>query len=230
MAQRRAELQAMVALGAEEVRRLQRTEHVARQQAYRARSRGRQTVSDGARVLAGLMFLISGDQRMVEVYLLTQLRADTETEACGRVEGIRGVTSELLASVKTREAAEKAWGGGDPAAVLRAANLVAEVRCLTWLMQHNMRVVTVLSSQLICRFRRFWPAACRSRRSFSLLLRLRHMKAQRAQWARSFRRRWHVGWRRLHHAMLLPPEEAAARAGGSRPSGSWAGQCRGRLR
>ena len=90
----------MVALGAEEVRRLRRTEHVVRQRAYRAHARGRQTVSEDAHVLAGLMFLISGDQRMVEVYLLTQLRADTETETCGRVEGIRGATAELLASPK----------------------------------------------------------------------------------------------------------------------------------
>jgi len=214
MANAAARLQTLVDEAASEVRRLRRAEHCARQATYRSSRPLFQKLSLAAKVAAGLIFCICGDQRTVEVYVTMQCRRQGLCREAQDPSQVRAAVAVLLADGSIRLLVEEAWcHRRTRRTVFRAASHVAEIRLLRWLMQQNLRGAVVSTGHLLMQFRRCWPATCSDRHSFVLLLRLRHRPTFQSSWVRRFRQRWHVQWRRLSHCLDLSPQQVQERAG-----------------
>ena len=102
-----------------------------------------------------------------------------------------------------------------PVPVQQAGRLIAELRVLGFLADANARGVAMATAQLAALLRQAWPRATLGSKSLRFLLRLRHVPRARESWARQFRNRWDVRWRRLPLRPLLQPDEVRRRAGGS---------------
>ncbi len=74
---------------------------------------------------------------------------------------------------------------------------LAESRVALWLVRANTRGVAVSSAQLSSCLRAAWPSRGRSWNSERFLIRLRQLTHLRKQFAKAFRRRWGIRWRRL---------------------------------
>jgi len=107
-----------------------------------------------------------------------------------------------------------------PVPVQQAGRLIAELRVLGFLADANARGVALSTAQLAALLRQAWPRATLGSKSLRFLLRLRHVPRARESWARQFRSRWDVRWRRLPLRPLLQPDEVRRRAGGSVPFAS----------
>ena len=93
-----------------------------------------------------------------------------------------------------------------------AAQYVAEARVAVWLATCNVRGVAPVTADLLAELCRQWPDAGVSPESLHLLTRLRFTPAARRKWARHFRLRWRVTWRRLAARSELPAAAQAAKA------------------
>ena len=75
--------------------------------------------------------------------------------------------------------------------------VLAESRVALWLARANTSGVAVSSAQLSSCLRAAWPPRGRSWNSERFLIRLRQLTHLRKQFAKAFRRRWGIRWRRL---------------------------------
>ena len=75
--------------------------------------------------------------------------------------------------------------------------VLAESRVALWLVRANTRGVAVSSAQLSSWLRAAWPSRGWSWNSERFLIRLRQLTHLRKQFAKAFRRRWGIRWRRL---------------------------------
>jgi hypothetical protein len=110
-------------------------------------------------------------------------------------------------------AAAAAAAAGRPRGVLchRAACLIAEAQTLEWLLTANARGVAPSAAALLVQMRAHWPAACRDARYLRYFFRLRHIATARKNWARRFRARWGVSWKRLPARADVPPDTVRQR-------------------
>ena len=102
-----------------------------------------------------------------------------------------------------------------PLLVERAGRLIAELRVLGFLAEANARGVAVSTFHLAALLRKAWPLVTLGHQARKFLLQLRHLPRVREAWARQFRLRLDVRWRRLPMRPLLRPEDVRRRA---RPS------------
>ena len=84
-----------------------------------------------------------------------------------------------------------------PLLVEKAGRLIAELRVLGFLAEANARGVAVSTPHLAALLRKAWPSVTLGHRARKFLLRLRHLPRVREAWAKQFRVRWDVRWRRL---------------------------------
>ena len=96
--------------------------------------------------------------------------------------------------------------------VLKIGRAIAEARTALWLLSANAAGAAVSAASLVDKLREAWPAAARTWRSDVLLQRLRLWPQRRKAYAKAFRRRWDVGWRRLPARVDIPAEELLRRA------------------
>ena len=99
-----------------------------------------------------------------------------------------------------------------PLPVEKAGRLIAELRVLGFLAEATARGVAVSTPHLAALLRRAWPLVALGHRARKFLLRLRDLPRVREAWARQFRVRWDVRWRRLPMRPLLRPEDVRRRA------------------
>ena len=110
------------------------------------------------------------------------------------------------------QAAADLAGGPASAQLFRATLALAEAAVVVWLVKANVRGVAASTAQLASELRVLWPRAARGVRARVFLLRLRHVKHARRNWANRFRRRWGVCWRKLQARADLSPATIRARA------------------
>lgn len=96
--------------------------------------------------------------------------------------------------------------------LLKVGRAIAEARTALLLLAANAAGAAVSAASLIDKMRESWPAAARTWRSHVLLQRLRLWPQRRKAYAKAFRRRWDVGWRRLPARVDIPAEELLRRA------------------
>jgi hypothetical protein len=80
--------------------------------------------------------------------------------------------------------------------VLKAAQLLAELRVAAWLRAANDRGVAPSRSKLVIELLRGWPSAADGARAHARATALRTRQGLCRHWARPFRVRWAVTWRR----------------------------------
>lgn len=102
---------------------------------------------------------------------------------------------------------------GGSRARLRVALAVSEAKVALRLVHSNASGAAASAEQIVRHVRESLPPSARSWRSDALLLRLRLWPStSRKAYAKAFRRRWGVGWRRLRGRNNIPPTELLQRA------------------
>ena len=98
-------------------------------------------------------------------------------------------------------------GRGGARLLLRLGRLVAEARLAMWLVSVNTQGVAVNTAQLVAKLRALWPPAARGWQCDAFLARVRQWPRRRKAYAKTFRLRWGVTWRRLPSRANLEPTD-----------------------
>jgi hypothetical protein len=127
---------------------------------------------------------------------------------CLSHEALAALLESIRADANMAEAARVALAGrGGARLLLRLGRLVAEARLAMWLVTVNSQGVAVSTAQLVARLRMLWPPAARGWQCEAFLARVRQWPRRRKAYAKTFRARWGVSWRRLPSRANLDTED-----------------------
>ena len=126
---------------------------------------------------------------------------------------LAALVESIRADVMLSDAALAAIAGrGGTRLLLRFGLLVAEARLAMWLATVNSQGVAVSAAQLVARLRILWPPAARGWQCDAFLARIRQWPRRRKAYAKTFRLRWGVSWRRLPSRANLDADDLLFRA------------------
>ena len=210
---RRSVLLERIALQRSQVLAIRRLETMARHAVYRRKRRMQQPAAP-ATLLVYRQALSLGCTAEDAVLLRAALRIRGEA----RDEGVGVASASTVADSSSDTGRPRHHDAGRRGArrlaAVRclAAQYVAEARVAVWLATCNVRGVAPVTADLVAELCRQWPDAGVSPESLHLLTRPRFTPAARRKWARHFRLRWRVTWRRLAARSELPAAAQAAKA------------------
>lgn len=194
-----------------ELQALRRTAHAAELVDWRQKKRSRPTNGSGDLAIFLAAAVCSSETDAFEV-LCRYNHSKGHAAFTGGVRRLRELLAEQgyeALAERGRALAQTPQASGP---LFFLAQLAAESKAASWLTEANERGVAPHVHQLLAEFRRSWPAAGRSGCSQGFLLRLRHKPVACKGWAKQFRRRWHVTFRRLPARPHLTPEEMNQKA------------------
>jgi hypothetical protein len=128
-------------------------------------------------------------------------RALSVDELLGLWRGARGDEGVAL------DAANAIAGRGGARLLVRLGRIVAEAWLAMWLAVVNTQGVAISASHLVARLRTLWPTDARGWQCDAFLARIRQWPRRRKAYAKTFRARWGVSWRRLPSRANMDAED-----------------------
>ena len=217
---RRSVLLERIAQQQAQVKALRRLETMARHAAYRSkRLRHRAAAPATLLVYQQALLLNCAEEEAVLLRAALRIRGEARDDSGGiAAVATTGVSASDAGHPRHHVIGRR--GAGRLAAIrCLAAQYIAETRVAMWLATCNVRGVAPVTSDLVAELCRQWPDAGVSSQSLHLLARLRFASGPRRKWARRFRLRWRVTWRRLAARSELPASTQAAKACSYVPKG-----------
>ena len=193
----------------------------ARSETKRRRSRGvAQDVSARTRWQAAVASTLTREVPVIVLALVILCRKTRNVASVEYDAFAEHVTAVLTDGVLQAQARLVGSSVAGARLVLKIGRAIAEARTALWLLSANAAGAAVSAASLVDKLRESWPAAARTWRSDVLLQRLRLWPQRRKAYAKAFRRRWDVGWRRLPARVDIPAEELLRRVpGGKKKTG-----------
>ena len=163
-------------------------------------------------ILASVCCFLEADVR-VSVLVMRVLWRSWKHGRCMSHAALAELLERIRADATLSDAAKTSLAGrGGARLLLRLGRLVAKARVAMWLVSVNSPGVAVSTAQLVARLRVLWPPAARGWQRDAFLARARQWPRRRKAYAKTFRLRWGVAWRRLPSRANLDADDLLFRA------------------